>query len=56
MKLKYENEDVVMSAFLDLLERDIEQHPEKIIPASADEIQRAIDLFDGNLDIDLDTE
>lgn len=56
MKLKYENEDVVMSAFLDLLERDIEQHPEKIIPASADEIQRAIDLLDGNLDIDLDTE
>ena len=49
-----ENEDdPVLEAFLDLIDRDMREHPERIRPLSADLIARAEELV-GDIKVDLD--
>lgn len=49
-----ENEDdPVLAAFLDLIDRDMREHPERIRPLSADLIARAEELV-GDIEVDLD--
>ena len=50
-----EEEDPVLSAFLDFLERDIERHPERLQPVTVELVERIRALTAG-IEIDLDEE
>ncbi len=54
-KVAKEESDSVISAFLSLLDRNLQANPQHIQAASLAQTQRAIALVGGDLDIDLDT-
>ncbi len=45
--------DPVIASFLDFLARDIESHPEKLVPLTPDFLRKMEDLV-GDMDVDLD--
>ncbi|MBA2245011.1 MAG: type II toxin-antitoxin system PrlF family antitoxin [Gemmatimonadetes bacterium] len=46
-------EDAVLAAFLSFIERDMQEHPERIQPLSSEELARVEELV-GHLEVDLD--
>lgn len=48
-----EQEDSALAPFLQLLERDLRQHPERILPIDGQLLEQIDDLV-GGLDVDLD--